>query len=278
MLETLLLVLILVSVWVGLYQVVKQQGRIILRLDELEKRGNAASAESVRAVGLPVGTPFPAFKLPDLDGKEIALEDLRGHRVLLVHWNPGCGFCDLIAPDLARLQSDFQKQGVELLLLASGEADANRKLAEEHGLQCPILPLKGQETPEPFKYQGTPVAYLLDAEGRVAKPLAQGADQVPPLAREAAKEEAGAGPLDATGSRNLPGKKPVSASKILRDGLKAGASAPAFRLRDIRGNTVSLDEYRGRPVLLVFSDPHCGPCDELAPQLSRFDHKHGNNG
>ena len=35
---------------------------------------------------------------------------------------------------------------------------------------------------------------------------------------------------------------------------------------------------RGRKVLLVFSDPHCGPCDMVAPDLVRFHRKHGNNG
>lgn len=36
------------------------------------------------------------------------------------------------------------------------------------------------------------------------------------------------------------------------------------------GGTVSLRQYRGRKLLLVFSDPHCGPCDQLAPHLVRL--------
>jgi len=31
-----------------------------------------------------------------------------------------------------------------------------------------------------------------------------------------------------------------------------------------------LEEYRGRRLLLVFSDPDCGPCMELAPALEEF--------
>jgi len=64
----------------------------------------------------------------------------------------------------------------------------------------------------------------------------------------------------------------------VRDGLKAGTLAPTFRLRDLEGRSVSLDDYRGRRVLLVFSDPHCGPCDELAPQLAKLHQEHKNNG
>ncbi len=31
-----------------------------------------------------------------------------------------------------------------------------------------------------------------------------------------------------------------------------------------------MDEYRGQRVLLVFSDPECGPCNQLAPQLEQL--------
>jgi peroxiredoxin len=266
-----LLVLILVSLWFGLYQIVKQQGRIILRLDALEQR---AAAQPAEPQGLEVGTEFPAFTLPDLEGAQVALESFRGQRVLLVHWSPQCGFCDLIAPDLARLQSDFAKHGVQLLLLAHGEADANRKLAEEHGLKCPILLYKDAKAPEPLANVGTPSAYLLDAEGRVAKPLAVGSDKVPALAAEATNE----GVVAEGKSKRLPGEKPLSMSRIVRDGLKAGTPAPALTLPDIYGRTVSLEDYRGRRVLLVFSDPHCGPCDQVAQQLAQLQRKHVNNG
>jgi thiol-disulfide isomerase/thioredoxin len=31
-----------------------------------------------------------------------------------------------------------------------------------------------------------------------------------------------------------------------------------------------LSDFRGKPVLIVFSDPNCGPCMLLAPQLEAF--------
>jgi peroxiredoxin len=33
---------------------------------------------------------------------------------------------------------------------------------------------------------------------------------------------------------------------------------------------LALAELRDRPVLLVFSDPQCGPCDEIAPRLQEL--------
>lgn len=267
-----ILVLILASLWFGLYAILKQQGRILLRLDAIEK----AAPEPPQPQGLDVGTEFPTFSLPDLEGNPVSLAAFRGRRLLLVHWSAQCGFCDLIAPDLVRLQPDFQARHVQLVLLAHGEAEANRKLAEEHGLTCPILLYRGKKVPEPLAHLGTPSAYLLDAECRVMKPVAIGSEDVPVLAEEAAKEEAPS--AGESGSKRLRREKPISSSRIVRDGLKAGTPAPAFSLPDIYGDTISLSDYRGRRVLLAFSDPNCAPCDELAPELARFDRQYADGG
>ena len=62
----------------------------------------------------------------------------------------------------------------------------------------------------------------------------------------------------------------LEGSQINRDGLPAGATAPVFQLPQLDGTELSLEAYRGRKVLLVFSDPHCGPCNALAPQLEEL--------
>lgn len=55
-------------------------------------------------------------------------------------------------------------------------------------------------------------------------------------------------------------------------GLPVGAAAPEFSLPDPDGGTVTLAAARaqGKPVLLVFTDPTCGPCARLAPELARW--------
>src|SRR6267143_2362074 len=67
----------------------------------------------------------------------------------------------------------------------------------------------------------------------------------------------------------------LARSRIKRDGLKAGTPAPEFRLPRLDGRgELALSELRGRRVLLVFSSPHCGPCNTLAPQLEEFHRAH----
>ena len=59
----------------------------------------------------------------------------------------------------------------------------------------------------------------------------------------------------------------LASSRISRDGLRPGVAAPAFSLPTVDGRTVALADYAGRRVLLVFSDPDCGPCMEMLPRL-----------
>ncbi len=68
-------------------------------------------------------------------------------------------------------------------------------------------------------------------------------------------------------SRAHKGNRPLSASRINRSGLTRGTPAPLFKLPLLAGGEVSLDAYRGRRVLLVFTDPKCRPCRELMPEL-----------
>ena len=214
---------ILISLWTILYKAVKQQGRMLLRLDALDHRLTEAGlgagpGTSTGQGGLEVGTPVTSPSLPDPDGRLISLDDFRGKRVLLVRWNPDCAFCELLAPDLAQFQADLRTSKVQLVLASPEGAESNRELALEHGLTCPILlmPDDGPLARETFKDQGTPVAYLLDEQGKVAQPVAVGGDEILALAR---------GVVGNRAKRiRLPGERPLSQSRIERNGLRWVAS------------------------------------------------------
>jgi peroxiredoxin len=257
-----------VALWLVLLQVVQQQGRILLRLDQLGQRGGvpgdglpAGGAPPAQPPGLAVGSPLGNFRLPDLSGRLVSPAEWRGRRTLLINWSPTCGYCELIAPELARLDAELRTRRVALVLASHGPADVNQRLAEEYGLDCQIL-LQPETAPlAAFRHLGTPVAYVLDEAGRVAEPLVIGADAVLDRARRLLEQPAGA-------ARRLPGERPLGESRIERNGLKAGTPAPPFSLPDLAGGTLTLERYRGQRVLLVFTDPHCGPCDALLPDLA----------
>ena len=57
-----------------------------------------------------------------------------------------------------------------------------------------------------------------------------------------------------------------------RSGIPVGIDAPAFALKSLDGETVTLDALRerGLPVLLVFMSPWCGPCEALMPKVGQW--------
>jgi thiol-disulfide isomerase/thioredoxin len=140
---------------------------------------------------------------------DLELRDLRGSlrrtsdiiesgTALIVNWNPHCGYCARIAPDLVGVQSDLGAAGCKLVLAATGGAEANSVVVDANGLEVDVLLLGiGQDL---FRAAGTPSAYHVDATGQIIGPPAYGADQVPALARQIAGVEAGG--ADAYGSTN----------------------------------------------------------------------------
>src|SRR5258707_553844 len=59
-------------------------------------------------------------------------------------------------------------------------------------------------------------------------------------------------------------------------GLPVGTPAPAFALSTLTGETVTLESLRalGKPVVLIFSDPGCGPCTALLPEIGHWQREH----
>lgn len=56
------------------------------------------------------------------------------------------------------------------------------------------------------------------------------------------------------------------------DPLPLGADAPSFELPTTKGTPLGLTELlaRGKPLILIFTDPHCGPCHAILPQVSMW--------
>jgi methylamine dehydrogenase accessory protein MauD len=55
-----------------------------------------------------------------------------------------------------------------------------------------------------------------------------------------------------------------------RNGLKPGKKAPDFTLPAVAGAEVSLRDFAGRKVLLVFTQAGCGPCRQIMPELNKL--------
>jgi peroxiredoxin len=274
--------LIGVGTWLG-SQLVRQNGRILWRLESIDRRLARRAATKRRAPrnapgGLPLGSPAPDFELPDLTGARRKLSDFRGKNLLLVFFNPQCGFCTRMAGDLAALPPSSKHGGVGgggewsvPIIVTTGGADENRKFFEQHGIRCVVLLQEQMQVASQYRAGGTPMGYRIDAAGNIASELAVGAEPLLQLATSVAHPQNQA---SARSNGSVPHGKhsdpSLAKSKLNRNGLKAGTPAPDFRLPRLEGGELSLATFRGRRVLLVFSDPDCGPCDDLAPHLQEL--------
>jgi peroxiredoxin len=295
------LLLLCCSCW----QLLRQNGGVLLRLEALEQRldelefGGPAAPE-----GLPVGRVAPEFDLTDLTGERRALAQFRAQPLLLVFFNPDCGYCRDLAPKLAALakrsevsgqRSDDQSHVTSatanghplVLVITTGDAEKNRRFFREHKITSPVLLQEDSEVATAYQANGTPTGYLIDAEGRIASELAAGAEALLALAGGKAESrnqkvetnESVLGPRQTIAGNeyvraNRFHERSLARSRIARNGLKAGTPAPLFRLPRLDGGELALEDLRGNRVLLVFSDPHCGPCEALAPQLEQLHREH----
>lgn len=205
------------------------------------------------------GQPAPEFNLPDLTGRQVQLADLKGSETLLLFWNTGCGFCKQMLDDLKALEARRTPQEPKIVVFSSGPTDEIRAL----GLRSTVIPDPSFTYGPRFGANGTPMAVLLDDQGRVASSVAAGAPAVLALA---GGEPAGANgqlvPLQDTAPQpNGNGSGPV----------KRGDSAPAIQLPDLNGRTVSLASFRGRSTLVLFWNTGCGFCQRMLPDLKTWE-------
>jgi peroxiredoxin len=133
-----------------------------------------SDGDELGQVAAQLGSPAPAFSLPDLTGQETTLEAFRGQAVVVLFWNPGCGFCARMLPDLKRWEAAAPKGAPKLLVVSGGTVEANRAM----GLQTPVVLDQGFSVGQAFGAGGTPSAVLVDVEGRIASAVAVGAAQV----------------------------------------------------------------------------------------------------
>src|SRR6516164_7017730 len=94
------------------WQLLRQNGRMLLRLDELEKRLNELEFGGAdEPATLPLDSMAPDFDLTDLAGERKTLVQCRGQTVLLIFYNPACGFCRELLPRLVAFDEERAQTG-----------------------------------------------------------------------------------------------------------------------------------------------------------------------
>jgi peroxiredoxin/uncharacterized membrane protein YphA (DoxX/SURF4 family) len=146
----------------------------------LAAAANGNGHGATRAEAFPkIGEPAPDSSLPDLSDKMVALTDFRGDKTLVLFWRPSCGFCQRMLPEIKAWESDQPEGAPRLLVVSTDSLTDNQTM----GLCSPVLlDNEGMSIGRLFGATGTPMAVLIDEEGKIASELAAGAPAVLALA------------------------------------------------------------------------------------------------
>jgi peroxiredoxin len=126
---------------------------------------------------LPLGTPAPAFRLPDFAGRVHALTDFRDQPALLVAFICNhCPFVRHIRAGFAGYAREYGTQGLAVVAINSNDLiaypqdgpDGMRAEAAEAGYDFPYLLDETQAVAKAYRAACTPDFYLFDAGRRLA--------------------------------------------------------------------------------------------------------------
>jgi thioredoxin-dependent peroxiredoxin len=128
------------------------------------------------------GQEAPDFSLPDQDGRDVKLSDLRGTPVVLYFYpkadTPGC---TTQACGIRDRSDEYDKAGAKVVGVSFNTPEEQRKFADKYGLDFTLLADADHEIADAYgtwveknmygkKYWGVQRAtFIIDAEGRVAK-------------------------------------------------------------------------------------------------------------
>jgi peroxiredoxin len=126
---------------------------------------------------LDLGTPMPSFSLPDFDGKIVSDADVSGSKAVLVAFIcKHCPFVRHIRSEFARLATEYQAKGLQVVAIASNSIEefpedgpeGMKQEAQEAGYTFPYLFDRDQKVAKAYKAACTPDFFLFDSNRRLA--------------------------------------------------------------------------------------------------------------
>jgi peroxiredoxin len=153
-------------------------------LPSLPWRGRALAAALLAATAfscgpaladLAVGAPAPDFALPDTDGKQHKLSDLRGKVVVLEWINPNCPFSRRHAVEKTMITTEGKHPGVVWFGVDSSSKSSNdytepaayKTYAAGKGIDYAVLLDTAGTTGKAYGAKTTPHMFVIDEQGKL---------------------------------------------------------------------------------------------------------------
>jgi len=128
--------------------------------------GRGTSLQSAATDSATQGKPAPDFVLPDVNGKQVRLSDLRGQVVLINLWATWCPPCRVEMPDLAAVYNAHKAE--EFVILGVNDQERKETVTEflaRQSLPYPILLDPDSRVARAYGVSFLPASFLIDRRG-----------------------------------------------------------------------------------------------------------------
>ncbi|BCA55912.1 Thiol-disulfide oxidoreductase ResA [Nitrospira sp. KM1] len=132
------------------------------------------------------GDEAPNFQLRDMEGRLVALSDLRGKVVLLNFWATWCGPCRVEMPAMEELYRTFGRKDFEILAVSTDAqgVTVTRPFQQENHLTFPILHDADFRVGLTYGARTLPMTFMVDRQGIVRHQIFGARDWSAPEAQQ----------------------------------------------------------------------------------------------
>jgi len=137
------------------------------------------------------GAKAEPFKLTDLSGDSVSMDELRGKVVFLNIWATWCAPCREEMPSMEKLYERLHDDKGFVMLAVSqdtGSRDAVAAYVKKHGYRFDVLLDPKNAVAEAYKVSGVPETFIIDRGGRIVAHHSGAFDWSQPEIRDALEE------------------------------------------------------------------------------------------
>ena len=154
--------------WIGLVIIGALIGAVVYSMLVPEKRAEYGVIDE--GEGLEVGQVPPQFKLKNLAGEDVTLDDYKGQKVILNFWATWCEPCREEMPLFERVDQandDVVVLAVNMAHQDSGSEKVEAFLAKQN-LTFPVVFDETGDVANAYKIINLPSTYFIDEEGKIS--------------------------------------------------------------------------------------------------------------
>ena len=129
----------------------------------------APSSSAAKVAALPKLGPAPAWKLQDMNGQPVSLDQFKGKVVVLDFWATWCGPCRMEIPGYTELTRKYGKDGLVIIgaSVDQGGPEVVKPFAEKMGINYPLVMADEATAAAYGATEAIPTTILIDRNGQV---------------------------------------------------------------------------------------------------------------